>query len=62
MPETPRQRLERREQELRNSFDGQARHWALRYHYACPKCDWFALKSDYPEEPRRCPKCGAEPK
>lgn len=56
-----RARIEQRERELRTSFDEQARRWALRWHYACPKCDWYAPKSEYPSEPKRCPKCGAEP-
>jgi hypothetical protein len=35
--------------------------WPLRYHYYCRACNWTAPQSDFAEEPKTCPRCGAMP-
>ena len=36
--------------------------WRLQHHYHCAACGWrFGPQSEFPEEPKTCPCCGANP-
>ncbi len=35
--------------------------WPVQHHYYCVACGWISPQADFPVEPEKCPRCGANP-